>query len=149
VSHAEGDHNSVIETINAIFDRPALASLPDEAQALNAGDSDYFNKDIFTNNGKSIPAGFHQQFLGPRDINSPITDSLLSGFDPKRLLGISLPLPASFAMVPDSVVTSLPHYDGHGCSAIGMTPVTPEGMSTDYAPPAGFNNLPSTLPGHN
>ena len=34
VSHAEGDHNSVIETINAIFGRPALSTLPDEAQAL-------------------------------------------------------------------------------------------------------------------
>ncbi len=31
VSHAEGDHNAVIETINDIFGLPALASLPDEA----------------------------------------------------------------------------------------------------------------------
>ena len=36
VSHVEGDHNAVIETINAIFGLPALASLPDEAQALAA-----------------------------------------------------------------------------------------------------------------
>ena len=30
VSHAEGDHNAVIETINALFGLPALSSLPDE-----------------------------------------------------------------------------------------------------------------------
>jgi phospholipase C len=149
VSHAEGDHNAVIETINAIFNLLALASLPDEAQALRAGNSDYFNKDIFTNNNLPIPAGFHQKFLGPRDINSPITDSLLSGFDPKRLLGISPPLPASFAMVSPSDLSSLPHYSGQGCSVIGMTPVTPVGESSDYAPPAGFNNLPSTYPAAN
>jgi phospholipase C len=37
VSHAEGDHNAVIETINALFGLPALASLPDEADVLTAG----------------------------------------------------------------------------------------------------------------
>ena len=30
MSHAEGDHNAVIETINAIFGLQALSSLPDE-----------------------------------------------------------------------------------------------------------------------
>ena len=34
VSHAEGDHNAVIETINALFGLPALSSLPDEKEAL-------------------------------------------------------------------------------------------------------------------
>ncbi len=43
VSHAEGDHNAVIETIDAIFDLPPLASLPDEAQALLAGRGPGFN----------------------------------------------------------------------------------------------------------
>ena len=37
VSHAEGDHNAVIQTINAIFGRPALASLPDEAAGARRG----------------------------------------------------------------------------------------------------------------
>ena len=140
VSHAEGDHNSVIETINAIFGLPALASLPDEAQALKAGDSAAFNQ--------FGPAGFHQKYLGPRDLNSPITDSLLSGFDPARLLGIAPPLPASFAKVPESVVTSLPHYNGQGCSAIGITPEDQRQGITN-AIPAGFNNLPSTYPAAN
>ncbi|MEH2351529.1 MAG: alkaline phosphatase family protein [Nostoc sp.] len=140
VSHAEGDHNSVIETINTIFGLPALASLPDEAQALAAGNSPEFNK--------FGPPGFKQKYLGPRDINSPITDSLLSGFDPKRLLGVSPPLPASFAKIPDSVVNTLPHYGGEGCRAIGITPEDKrQGIVNKI--PQGFNALPSTYPAAN
>jgi phospholipase C len=140
VSHVEGDHNSVIETINDIFGLPALASLPEEAQALAAGNSPEFNK--------FGPAGFEQKYLGPRDINSPITDSLLSGFDPKRLLGISPPLPASFAIIPESVVNTLPHYGGNGCKAIRITPEdVQQGIVNNI--PAGFNPLPSTYPAAN
>ena len=71
VSHAEGDHNAIIETINAIFDLPALSSLPDEAAALAAGNSAAFNEFADAN----APAGFAQAYLGPRDTNSSITDS--------------------------------------------------------------------------
>lgn len=140
VSHVEGDHNSVIETINTIFGLPALASLPDEAQALAAGNSPEFNK--------FGPPGFQQKYLGPRDINSPITDSLLSGFDPKRLLGVSPPLPASFAKIPDSVVNTLPHYGGEGCRAIGITPEDKRQEIVNNIP-KGFNALPSTYPAAN
>ena len=140
VSHVEGDHNSVIQTINAIFGLPPLASLPDEAQALAAGNSPQFNQ--------FGPPGFEQKYLGPRDINSPITDSLLSGFDPKRLLGISPLLPASFAKIPDSVVNTLPHYGGQGCRALGITPEDQrQGIVNNI--PKGFNPLPSTYPAAN
>jgi phospholipase C len=140
VSHAEGDHNSVIQTINTIFGLPSLATLPDEAQALLAGNSPQFNQ--------FGPSGFEQKYLGPRDINSPITDSLLSGFDPKRLLGISPPLPASFAKIPDSIVNTLPHYGGQGCQAIGITPEDKrQGIVNKI--PTGFNPLPSTYPAAN
>ncbi|MGA2563158.1 MAG: alkaline phosphatase family protein [Steroidobacteraceae bacterium] len=138
VSHVEGDHNAVIETINAIFDLPALASLPDERAALAAGDSEYFNH--------FGPAGFHQKYLGPRDINSPITESLLSGFDPKRLLGQSPPLPATIARISADELTALPHYNGAGCTALGFRPV-PE--PAEDIVPAGFNPLPSTYPAAN
>ena len=57
VSHAEGDHNAVIETINAIFDLPPLASLPEEKQALKDGDSAAFNR--------FGPPGFRQKCPGP------------------------------------------------------------------------------------
>ena len=140
VSHVEGDHNAVIETINDIFGLPPLASLPDEAQALAAGNAPEFNQ--------FGPPGFEQKHLGPRDINSPITDSLLSGFDPKRLLDLSPPLPASFALIPDSAVTTLPHYAGHGCQAIGITPEDiRQGIVNPI--PEGFNPLPSTYPAAN
>ncbi|MBV9385583.1 MAG: hypothetical protein JOZ78_04045 [Chroococcidiopsidaceae cyanobacterium CP_BM_ER_R8_30] len=140
VSHVEGDHNAIIQTINYVFGLPALSSLPDEAQALAAGNSPQFNK--------FGPSGFQQQYLGPRDTNSSITDSLLSGFDPQRLQGTSPLLPASLAQIPDNVVNSLPHYGGNGCQAIGITPEDQQLGIPNNIPP-GFNPLPSTYPAAN
>ena len=138
VSHAEGDHNAVIETIEALFDLPPLASLPDEAEALLAGQDSRFNG----------PNGFVQYYLGPRDLNAPETDDLLSAFEPRRLSGELPPLPASYATIPDDVVASLPHYGGKGCAAIGMTPEDRrQGITTTV--PQGFNTLPFTLPAYN
>jgi phospholipase C len=140
VSHVEGDHNSVIETINAIFNLPPLSQLPDEAQALAKGDSADFNR--------LGPPGFRQLYLGPRDTNSPITDSLLSGFDPQRLRGTAPPLPASYAMIPDDIVDRLPHFGGNGCQAIGIVPEDKrQGITNEV--PANFNSLPVTLPAYN
>ncbi|MDP9055744.1 MAG: phosphoesterase [Pseudomonadota bacterium] len=140
VSHAEGDHNAVIETIEDVFGLPALASLPEERDALAKGDSPEFNR--------FGPAGFHQTHLGPRDINSRVTDSLISGFDPARLSGKAPILPASYAMIPDGLVQSLPHYGGHGCSAIGVTPEDIR-LGRRAAVPAHLNPLPATLPDYN
>jgi phospholipase C len=137
-SHAEGDHNAVIETLNAIFGLPPLSSLPDEAQALAAGNSPTFNQ--------YGPPGFQQHYLGPRDTNSPITDSLLSAFSPQRLRGLAPPLPASLAIIPSARVESLPHDGGNGCKAIGMTPTD---ASLPNSIPPNFNTLPSTLPAYN
>jgi phospholipase C len=135
VSHAEGDHNAVIETIEALFDLPALASLPEEKQALLAGADPQFNG----------PDGFVQHHLGPRDINTPATDDLLSGFEPGRLTGKLPMLPGSYAMIPEHDVDTLPHYAGKGCSAIGMVPEDQRQHITTSVPP-GFNTLPGTLP---
>ena len=140
VSHAEGDHNSVIETINDIFGLPALATLPEEARALAAGNAPQFNR--------FGPPDFRQKYLGPRDLNSPVTDSLISGFDPGRLMGSSQPLPAFFAVIPESIVYALPHYGGKGCQAIGVTPEDVR-QGIDNPLPAGFNPLPSTYPAAN
>ena len=141
VSHAEGDHNAIIETINGIFGLPALSSLPAESAALIAGNSPAFNAFAQANG----PANFQQKHLGPRDTNSPITDSLLSGFSPMRLKGQASPLPASYAAIPDNVVESLPHYAGKGCSAIGVTPTdasaprgAPGGLQLAALDPAGL-----------
>ncbi len=140
VSHAEGDHNAVIETIEDVFGLPALASLPEEKDALAKGDSPEFNR--------FGPDGFHQTHLGPRDINSAITDSLLSGFDPARLAGKAPMLPGAYATIPDQLVQALPHYAGHGCSAIGVTPEDVR-LNRRAAVPGHFNPLPATLPDYN
>jgi len=145
VSHAEGDHNAVIETIEALFDLPPLASLPEEKAALLAGEDPRFNG----------PNGFVQHHLGPRDLNTPETDDLLSAFDPARLLGRRQPLPADYATIPDTVVAALPHYGGKGCAAIGVVPVDspsqPDGGPGASRPtvPEHFNTLPATLPAYN
>jgi phospholipase C len=138
VAHPEGDHNAVIQTIDAIFDLPPLASLPEEKAALMSGEDAAFNG----------PNGFVQHHLGPRDINTLESDDLLAGFDPARLDGSKPPLPASYAMVDPQVVNTLPHYAGQGCKAIGMTPVD-AAMGLKNGPPAHFNPLPSTLPAYN
>ena len=138
VSHAEGDHNAVIETIEALFNLPALASLPEEKQALLAGADPKFNG----------PNGFVQHHLGPRDINTPETDDLLSAFEPRRLSGELPPLPGSYAMIGEDEIGKLPHFGGKGCSAIGMTPVDRQlGIANEI--PARFNALPVTLPQYN
>ncbi len=142
VSHAEGDHNSIIETISAIFGTPALSSLPDEAAALVAGNSPAFNEFAQTYG----PANFQQKWLGPRDKNTPITDSLLSGFSPMRLKGLAAPLPAGYAFIPNATIHALPHYGGNGCATIGVTPTD---STLTNSIPAGFNTLPSTLPAYN
>ncbi len=143
VSSAEGDHNAVIETINAIFGRAPLATLPDESQALEAGNSPEFNR--------YGPAGFQQKYLGPRDLPTSATQSLLSGFDLGRLEGSKPALPGSLATIPDSVVNTLPHLGnapGGACAAIGVTPEDKVQKLGNPIPP-GFNTLPSTLPQYN
>jgi phospholipase C len=138
ISHVEGDHNAVIETIEAIFGLPALASLPDEAQALAAGRAPPFNG----------PNGFVQNYLGPRDINSPIADDLLSAFDPKRLLGLEPLLPGSYASISEEAVNSFPHYGSRGCATLGITTEDRrQGIANKI--PEGFNPLPATYPAAN
>ena len=87
VSHAEGDHSTVIQTIEAVFGLQPLASLPDERAALAAGDAPAFDRI-----GRP---GYHQRHLGPRDVWSPETDSLFLAFDPARLTGRAPILPGS------------------------------------------------------
>lgn len=140
VAHAEGDHNAVIATLNAIFNLPALSSLPEEAEALKAGNAPKFNQ--------FAPPGFAQTYLGPRDTPSDTTDDLLSAFDVARLDGRKPPLPASLAQIDMNVATTLPHYEGHGCARIGIVPEDRR-QNIDAAPPAHFNPLPSTLKDHN
>jgi phospholipase C len=138
VSHVEGDHNAVIETIDAIFGLPALASLPDEAKALAAGRAPAFNG----------PNGFVQSYLGPRDIHSPVTGDLLSAFDPKRLLGLEPLLPGSYASIAEEAVNSFPHYGSRGCATLGIV-TSDRRQGIENMIPQGFNPLPATYPAAN
>ncbi len=145
-SREEGDHNSVIRLVNAVFDLPPLATLPDELQARVAGQAPPFatGGGGFTD-GKLTAPGTPQLNLGPHDDATPGTGDLLSGFDPARLLGQAPPMPGSYAEIPDATVAALPHYGGQGCRALGITTV--DRQQNYRAPvPADFNPRPSTFP---
>ena len=90
---APADHASFAKFLGAIFDLPALASLPDEKPYLPKG---------------------------PRDAN-PALDDLLDGFDPARLAGTTPPIPASDAQIPDAVVNAFPAR--MSCASLGIKPV--------------------------
>ncbi len=130
VSHEYAEHSSVIKFVDALFGLTPLAMLPDERKGRAAGLRE-----------------FGQPDLGPADGPDSEAGSLYSAFDPARLQGRLPPLPASYAMVPEQDIRHLPHLDGQGCHALGITP-------TDYVqgklidpPPADFNPRPGTSPG--
>jgi phospholipase C len=135
VSHEEGDHNSVIKLLDAVFDIPALADLPDELQARLDGEDPNFNG----------PQGFKQTNLGPHDDHTPGTGNLFSAFDPERLTGKFAPLPASYVEIPDAVVDALPPYGNHGCRAIGVT-TEDRAQNIVNRIPADFNPRPLSNP---
>jgi phospholipase C len=88
-----GDQASFPKFLDALFQLPALGSLPDEKPYLPEG---------------------------PRDTNPRLTN-LLGGFDPARLSGSKPPIPAAEAEIPDSVVNTFPAP--MTCSQIGVRPV--------------------------
>jgi len=130
ISNEYSEHSSIIRFIDLLFGLTPLADLPDEANARTLGQT-----------------LFNQPYLGPADDQVPGMGDLFSAFDNNRLLGFEPPLPPEFAVIPKSMVLSLPHYGGNGCRALFITP-------TDYVdgklidpPPADFNPRPSTNPG--
>jgi phospholipase C len=139
VSREEGDHNSVIKLINDVFALPALGDLPDEANARSSA---------ATNPAFNGPNGTPNADLGPHDgaANAANTGALLSAFDPARLAGRSPPLPASYAEIPDALVSTLPHLNGQGCKMLGIqTEDRLQGIVNTI--PADFNPRPGTFPG--
>jgi phospholipase C len=147
VSHEEGDHNSVIQLVDQLFQLQPLATLPEEAEARAAGAtaSTTLSANAPT---ATLPAGFHQTNLGPHDALTPGMGEygLLSAFDPQRLSGSKPPLPASYAQVPDKIVLTLPHYEAKGCSALHIqTEDRRLGIANNV--PADFNPRPGTTPG--
>jgi len=94
-----GDHASFAKFLGAVFNLPALASLPDEKPYLPRG---------------------------PRDANPALTD-LLGGFDADRLAGKQAPIPASAAEIPDNVVATFP--PSWNCHSLHIVPATVPGES--------------------
>ncbi len=100
ISHEATEHGSVIKFIDELFKLTPLADLPDELAARAIGLKTY-----------------GQKYLGPSDANTPGVGDLFSGFDNGRLTGQTPPLPASYAMIPQSEF-SLPHFGGQGCRVL-------------------------------
>ena len=128
VAHAVGDHASVVKFVDRLFERTPLALLPDEKRARALGLKE-----------------FGQANLGPADALTPDVTDLLTAFDPARLAGAAAPLPASYAAVPENLVTTLPEASGYGCKALGITPVD-IALGIADAIPADFNPRPKTDP---
>jgi phospholipase C len=131
VSHVYSEHSSVIRFVDELLGLVPLADLPDEQRARALGKSE-----------------FGQADLGPADdLVTPMGD-LVEAFDNDRLLGHAPPLPASYAAIERSIVTSLPHYNGAGCKALGITPTDYDANGRVLDPaPADFNPRPATNPG--
>jgi phospholipase C len=105
ILHDVADHTSFAKMLAWIFSLPQLATLPDEAPYLPEG---------------------------PRDTNPRLSD-LLSAFDPERLAGTKMPIPATDAIVDDiSVPPKM------SCSSLGIQPAVIPG---EDHPPAGFAPL--------
>jgi phospholipase C len=99
-----GDHASFAKFLGALFDLPALGSLPDEKPYLPRG---------------------------PRDTNPALTD-LLGGFDAARLAGTATPVPASAAQIPDGAIKTFP--PPMGCKSLGITPAQVPGEMASPPP---------------
>jgi len=125
VSHAYGDHGSVVRFVDQVFNLTPLAYLPDEQR------------------GRAYAAKLGKANYGPDD-GAGVSD-LLDAFDPERLAGRAAPLPASYAYVNPYFIHNLPQKTGLGCGAIGVVPVDYlRGVANHI--PADFNPRPGTDP---
>ncbi len=136
VSHEATEHGSIIKFIDRLFNLTPLADLPDEAAARALGEKTYLT-----------PQGTPQKYLGPSDGDTPGVGNLFSAFDNARLLGKEPPLEASYAQIPASLVTSLPHFGANGCRVLGIVPTDVTAGGVLDPAPADFNPRPSSEPG--
>jgi phospholipase C len=127
VSHELAEHSSIIKLVDELFNLIPLADLPDEERARAIGVERFGQKD-----------------LGPADDKVAGVGDMLSGFSNLRLLGRAPLLPASYAEIPETAITSYPHFGGHGCSALNIRP-TDTGRPNPI--PIDFNPRPDTSPG--
>ncbi len=127
VAHEASEHSSIIKFIDQLYGLTPLADLPDEKQARLAG-----------------MATYGQQYLGPADAGVPGVGNLFTAFDNNRLLGTAAPLPASYAILPDSFFSVFPQLNNNGCQYLNIEP-TDHGMPNPV--PVDFNPRPGSTPG--
>jgi len=128
VAHQRGNHASVVKFIDAVFDLPPLALLPDEYLARLMGEQKLGQKD-----------------LGPEDALTPDVTDLLDAFSPSRLEGKRDPLPASYVTVPEPLIRKLPQESGYGCKDLGII-TTDRQKHIINVIPRDFNARPATNP---
>ncbi len=128
VAHAQGSQSSVVKFVDVLFKLPPLALLPDELNARKLGETEFKQKD-----------------LGPEDALTPGITDLLDAFSPSRLKGERDPLPASYVMVPENLVQTLPEKSGYGCSDLGIVTTDRKKGITNMIP-SDFNPRPNTNP---
>ena len=128
IAHSEGSQSSVVKFVDTLFNLTPLALLPDELNGRKLGEEEFGRTD-----------------LGPEDALTPGISDLLEAFSPSRLTGIEHMLPASYAMVPESLITNLPQASGYGCKDLGIT-TTDRWLHIKNAVPADFNPRPKTNP---
>ncbi len=127
IASQESSQASVVKFVGELFSRDPLATLPDEVKGFQLGRAEFGTK-----------------YLGPLD-NEPFLSDLMSAFDPNRLTGKAPVLPASYAEIPDSAITTLPQYGGQGCGVLGIEPEDYiKGIQNQI--PSDFNPLPGTNP---
>ncbi len=124
ISHASGDHGSVVKMIDHIFGLTPLALLPNERKAREIGKQRFGNAD-----------------LGPDDALTPNVTDLLDALDPARLAGTKAPIPSTYAIVPDSEMSPDVQNDGNGCRRDGIVP-TDIALRVPNPVPADFNPRP-------
>ncbi len=127
ISHERAEHSSIIKFIDELFNLTPLANLPDEAKARKKGQTE-----------------FGQANLGPADAQVAGVGDLFSAFDNARLSGKEEPLPAEYAIIPQALVTSLPHFGGNGCRILQISPAD---ALLPNPVPADFNPRPDINPG--
>ncbi len=125
VSHERSEHSSIIKFIDQLFNLTPLANLPDEAQARVKGETE-----------------LGQPNLGPADAKTPGVGNLFTAFDNARLTGKASVIPAQYALIPQALVTTLPHFGGNGCRVLQIQPTDatlPNPVPADFNPRPDIN----------
>jgi len=127
VAHAPGSQSSVVKFIDAVFNLPPLALLPEELAGRKLGEQQFGQKDI-----------------GPEDALTPGITDLLEAFSPSRLMGKADPLPPYYATFSEALIQTLPQAWGFGgCKYLGIT-TTDRQLGITNTVPSDFNPRPKT-----